>query len=247
MLQSHNAALLALGLLHHLTHSSGAASTGRSAGPSALQVEFLARAEGFIKCRASYNNDGGDVTRVAIRSNPDPAKPIIRNDYNGALPRCGRVHAPQPVLRVSHELSWFHQPDLVMQVEKARKQEPQQQQRTDAPPALRAGSLEGMAHRSDCSDFGVPNIIRVLYSSGRDSIDSDPTKREQLKQGILGWQYWIDEVPPARFYLPPLPILFCCHLVRSPAVCRVFQQEGQRLSQQIEPAPHGHSVLALCV
>ena len=51
-----------------------------------------------------------------------------------------------------------------------------------------------MARRSDCSDFGVPNIIRVLYSRGPESLDSDPTKREQLKQGILGWQYWISQI-----------------------------------------------------
>ena len=58
------------------------------------------------------------------------------------------------------------------------------------------GSLSGMARRSDCSDFGVPNIIRVLYTSGmgKDGIDSDPVKKEQLKQGILGWQFWIDQI-----------------------------------------------------
>ena len=56
------------------------------------------------------------------------------------------------------------------------------------------GSLQGMARRSDCSDFGVPNIIRILYSSGPESLDADPLKRKQLKQGILGWQYWIDQV-----------------------------------------------------
>ena len=56
------------------------------------------------------------------------------------------------------------------------------------------GSLQGMARRSDCSDFGVPNLIRLLYSSGPGSIDTDPRKREQLKQGILGWQYWIDQL-----------------------------------------------------
>ena len=48
--------------------------------------------------------------------------------------------------------------------------------------------------RVDCSDFGVPNIIRILYSRGVGSLDSDPIKREQLKQGILGWQYWIDQI-----------------------------------------------------
>jgi hypothetical protein len=53
---------------------------------------------------------------------------------------------------------------------------------------------KGMAARSDCSDFGVPNIIRVLYSKGQHSLDTDPYKRAQLKQGILGWQYWIDQI-----------------------------------------------------
>jgi hypothetical protein len=56
------------------------------------------------------------------------------------------------------------------------------------------GSLQSMAMRVDCSDFGVPNIIRILYSRGAGSLDSDPIKREQLKQGILGWQYWIDQI-----------------------------------------------------
>jgi hypothetical protein len=107
--------------------------------PSALQADFLSRAESFINCSATYSNDHGDITRVAIERNPAaPTKPVIQNDYNG--------------------------------------------------------SLASMAHRSDCSDFGVPNIIRVLYSKGPNSLDTDPIKREQLKQGILGWQYWIDQI-----------------------------------------------------
>ena len=49
---------------------------------SDLQAAFLARAEAFINCSAGYNNDHGDIARVAIQRNPDPTKPIIRSDYN---------------------------------------------------------------------------------------------------------------------------------------------------------------------
>ena len=49
---------------------------------SDLQSAFLARAEAFINCSAGYNNDHGDIARVAIQRNPDPTKPIIRSDYN---------------------------------------------------------------------------------------------------------------------------------------------------------------------
>ena len=55
---------------------------------SDLQAAFLARAEAFINCSAGYNNDHGDIARVAIQRNPDPTKPIIRSDYNvRALPQ----------------------------------------------------------------------------------------------------------------------------------------------------------------
>ena len=117
----------------------GMVSTDANPAPvSELQAGFIQRAEGFINCSATYGNDHGDITRVAIQRNPTAPKPVIQNDYNG--------------------------------------------------------TLQSMARRRDCSDFGVPNIIRVLYSAGAVSLDSDPIKREQLKQGILGWQYWIDQI-----------------------------------------------------
>ena len=138
---------------------------------SDLQSAFLARAEAFINCSAGYNNDHGDIARVAIQRNPDPTKPIIRSDYNVRASPASAASAA-----AACAAGWLRSSLPARCLTAAQ------------------GSLEGMARRSDCSDFGVPNIIRVLYSRGPDSLDSDPTKREQLKQGILGWQYWISQI-----------------------------------------------------
>ena len=47
-----------------------------------VRLTLFQRAEAFISCSADYNNDHGDIARVAIQRNPDPTKPIIRSDYN---------------------------------------------------------------------------------------------------------------------------------------------------------------------